>query len=211
MPLLIRIFVNLCYKLQRALIYPAALLQKHLFTLIMLGGGLLVFMWLFGGEDEPEAPNTTYDATGKPVPGKPPRPSEIQPILIIEDGNSAFSSDLVPAMNAQELRHYSDQFYWAMNHATDGQAHQWDFFNIHGTLTPTTSFVNNLGDTCRRFEEVLKVHETQQTITGIACQQRGGGWCKLRPNSTPACGLGRKGGFSDWWFDTKRDFGDWFR
>ena len=98
-----------------------------------------------------------------------------------------------------------------MDHQPSGEPHVWNFFNIHGSLTPKPEFYNKLGDKCRRFEEVLKVKETQQTISGIACQQQGGGWCKLRNNSTPACDLGRKGGIGTWWGDTKRSIGNMLR
>jgi hypothetical protein len=37
---------------------------------------------------------------------------------------------------------------------------------------------------------VLKVHRIQQTLSGTACDNGFGTWCKLKPNATPACGLG---------------------
>lgn len=204
-----RVFINLFFKISRALVYPISVIRKHAFLLIVLCAIIYVYTLFSGSDDGSSAPATNQNAAkGAPRP-KPP--GNIQPVAKYEDGNSIFSADLLPAMEEEELRQYSFKFYWVMDNVIDGEAHKWDFFNIHGTITPTATFVNNLGDTCRRFDELLKVHETQQQIAGIACQQKGGGWCKLRPNSTPACDLGRKGGISDWWFDTKRNIGDWFK
>lgn len=135
--------------------------------------------------------------------GKIPKNLKVDIIKKVENGNSVFSSDPLDSMSKQELMNYSQVFYWAMDNLADGASHEWAFYNTNGTITPLSSFDNNHGRSCRRFKEVLKVHEVQQNISGVACPQDEGGWCKLRNNSTPACGLGRKGGIGSWWQDTK--------
>jgi hypothetical protein len=124
-----------------------------------------------------------FDADGNPI--------LIDRVSVIEDGNSAFSTDLLGKMTQPELAYYSTQLYWVMDHIANGSTHQWSHFNIAGAITPTKSFTNKRGYRCRYFNETLKVHEVQQTLKALACQRPEGGWCKLRPDFTPACNLGR--------------------
>jgi surface antigen len=106
-----------------------------------------------------------------------------------EDGDSAFATDLYSSMTDPERNHYSQIFYSVMSNVADGDPFPWENINIAGVITPTRSFTNNNGKQCRSFREVLKVHAIEQTITGTACDRGDGGWCKLKPNATPACGL----------------------
>lgn len=182
MPLLLRIFVNLYYKLYRLLLYPIYLLWQRAAGLVILAiVGFLFIQFYTMGEDEPAV-----------VPG--PKDVTIQQVTRVEDGNSAFASDLLLQMNEDELRAYSTVFYDIMQMQPTGQPRDWNHFNIHGRITPTSTFKNNLGHTCRNFEEVLKVKQTQQTLEGIACEHKHGSWCKLRRTSTPVCGLKARGG-----------------
>ena len=203
--LLLRILINLYFKLWRVLYFPLILLRKRAFGFLVLGGIIYLLVTLYGGDsDDQEHASSRGSRTAQP--GK----SLIQPIKRVEDGNSAFSSDLLPSMNEEELKYYSDMFYMVMDTQPSGNPYRWSYFNIHGSLTPGDTFSNKLGDQCRRFTELLKVHETQQSMEGIACEDHGGAWCKLGKNWTPACGLGRKQGIGSWWSDTKRSIGNLF-
>lgn len=117
------------------------------------------------------------------------KPGQVDPVSRHENGDSAFATDLYASMTDAERRYYSTMFYSVMDNVPDGSAHVWQAVNIAGNLTPTQSFQNNDGRTCRRFKEVLKVHRVEQTLSGIACERVEGGWCKLRVGATPACGL----------------------
>lgn len=215
MAVLLRIFAKLWYRLWRVIWYPLALAWRRVFGIcVLLGFGYIVSLF-FQSEDLSQPIPTAPVIASPEYPGGDPAqqaknqtapkdPSLIQPVLRYQDGNSAFSDDLLTKMKGDELRFYSNVFYQVMSNTADQTPQGWQFVNVHGTLTPTSSFKNKLGQTCRMFKETLKVHDTQQRIHGMACQQQGGGWCKLRTHSTPACDLGRKGGFNDWWFDTKQ-------
>lgn len=226
--ILLRIFVNLYFKSQRYMLYPLALLRRHAFTLIMLAG-LLYVATLFMENDTPktvqynrgragaeppinQSVNTPAAPNGAtPAAPKTPQNVKIDIVKKIEEGNSVFNSDLLDAMTKDEILNYSQVFYWAMDNLADGTSHDWNFYNTHGNITPLSSFENSRGHVCRRFRETLKVHEIQQHITGVSCPQPEGGWCKLRNNSTPVCGLGRKPGIGSWWQDIQYSIGNIFR
>lgn len=196
-----RIIRNLYFIFARSLIYPIAILKVHSFKFIVAAAALYVTILIFSGEDD-----------GSELRKDKKQPTKtIQPVTRVENGNSVFADDLLSNMSKDELTHYSARFYWVMDHQPNNEPHVWNFYNINGSITPKAVFNNKLGDKCRRFSEVLKVKGTQQTISGIACEQQGGGWCKLRNNSTPACDLGRKGGIGTWLDDTKRGIGNLFR
>ena len=118
----------------------------------------------------------------------------IEPVARKEDGDSAFATDVYATMTDVERNYYSAVFYQTMSTAKDGEPANWSYYNINGSLRPNRTFKNNNGETCRTFNEILKVHRVQQTISGTACQNGGGTWCKLKVNATPACGLSRSGG-----------------
>lgn len=121
----------------------------------------------------------------------------VEPVRKRENGDSAFATDLYATMTEEERIQYSKNYFYAMNALTDGQVHSWSSYNIAGSIRANDTFRNGSGDRCRHFNEVLKVHSIQQTISGTACEQGGGRWCKLKPNATPMCGLGGSGGFMD--------------
>lgn len=118
-------------------------------------------------------------------------PILIEKVKKHQDGDSSFAADLYAEMTEDERLQYSRNFYWAMTNLPDNQAHVWNSMNIAGTILPTETFANKANIRCRKFTEVLKVHTIQQTISGTACSQAEGAWCKLKKNATPACGLGR--------------------
>lgn len=114
----------------------------------------------------------------------------IEPVTKREDGDSAFATDTYTNMTDIERQQYSQHYYTAMSTTPDGEVYNWAYYNVQGALRPTRTFTNNSGETCRTFTEVLKVHRVQQTISGTACVNGPGAWCKLKPNATPSCGLG---------------------
>lgn len=119
------------------------------------------------------------------------------PVARVEDGDSAFANDLYVQMTDEEKALYSQTFYFVMNTVADGQSHRWNGVDIHGTLLPDHTFTNKMGERCRMFSEVLKVHAVQQQLTGMACQGGNGTWCKLQANATPGCHLGHNPTFMD--------------
>ncbi len=156
-------------------------------------GSILFFAllyWLFWPSSETTQPVTNEPKIARSGKNQPPI---IQPVLRVQNGNSRFSEDLLSKMSPFELKHYSDVFYWVMEYKEANEPHRWAYHNIHGTITPQGRFKNNHGHTCRRFEEVLKVHTIQQTFDGMACQKVEGGWCRLRSDSTALCGIAESG------------------
>lgn len=138
-----------------------------------------------------------------PIPAAPVAKQSPQGVPIIEavtkkeNGDSDFATDTYALMTEPERVQYSRNFYYAMSNIPENQIHSWNFYNIAGSIRAGDTFANSEGVRCRHFSEVLKVHHVQQTITGSACEQGGGAWCKLRPNATPVCNIGASRGFLD--------------
>lgn len=181
----------------RVLLLPLRFVARNPVLSIVLVVGLILYLAI---KREPHSldqlkPAPAQDRQAKaPAGGAPPL---VEPVSKIEDGDSAFATDVYATMTDEERRYYSGVFYQTMNSTADGQVNQWSYYNIHGGLRPIRSFQNNSGKRCRTFTEVLKVHRVQQTLSGTACDNGGGTWCKLKPNATPACGLGRDAGAFD--------------
>lgn len=200
-------FIKLIEKIVRALSYPLSLFFKRIFGFFILFCIGFVIYSFMGGSGDDASHNTPAK---KPRANKnAPVPPPIDPVKKVESGNSAFSEDLLLHMNKEEITYYSRVLYWVMDYKPDGETHEWQFQNIHGSITPVSRFTNGFGEDCRNFHEVLKVHTIQQDIRGVACQKPGeaSGWCKLRPNSTPACALGKNGGSAQWWMAVRRTLG----
>ena len=119
----------------------------------------------------------------------------VQAVTKHEDGNSLYSTNLLAKMHNDERAYYAYMFDWAMENVQNNVTLPWEKFNIGGTMTPGEPFANGTGKTCRRFKEVLKVHEIQQTFEGIGCSDGKGGWCRLRRTDAPTCSIGY---MSDW-------------
>lgn len=178
------------------LAFPIFLLTRHIFLLVLVVGGL--FVYLFFSSDDQKVRSTEH--LNKPTMVRNEKGEMVQvatPVRRIEDGNSAFANDIYKQMTEQEKAYYSQIFFWAMTTLPDDQTHSWSNIDIAGTIKPANSFVNKSGERCRMFSEVLKVHAVQQNISGMACDNGGGTWCKLAANATPACGLGHKPGMLD--------------
>jgi surface antigen len=179
------------------LLFPLKIVARHTVLCIVIAVALILY---FAIKSDPKSLDTlkpappsqkqsqNYDKNAPPV---------IEPVRVQENGDSAFATDVYAIMNDQERAYYSSVFYKVMQATPDGQSGDWAFYNINGTLRPTATFKNNVGGTCRRFTEVLKVHHVQQTITGIACAKGDGSWCKLKSTATPSCGLGHSPGAFD--------------
>lgn len=175
------------------LLWPLKIFARHTILCLIVIGLLILY---FAIKKDPHAMDQLKPAPAptkqdKQVKGQPP---VIEPVAKHENGDSVFATDLYATMTEPERQQYSAQFYQAMRAAEDGAAYEWQFYNINGKLTPIRTFKNNLGTTCRSFTETLKVHRIEQTLTGTACDNGGGTWCKLKPNATPQCGLGREHG-----------------
>lgn len=178
------------------LMLPLKIFARHtVLCLVLIGIAILYFSLKSNPQAidqlKPAAPQDRQAKT--PAKGAPPI---IEKATKFEDGDSVFATDTYNSMTEPERAKYSEAFYTAMSRTADGEVHNWSYYNINGSLKPTRTFRNGAGDTCRAFEEVLKVHKVQQTLTGTACDNGGGAWCKLKPNATPACGLsGEPSGF----------------
>jgi surface antigen len=169
---------------------PLRMLSKNFVGTVILFGLLYLAFWPADEGTQPvKAPPRKaqqVDKNGNPV-------ITIDPVRKVEDGNSRFSADLLSQMAPEELRHYSSVFYWVMRYQDEGKPHRWAYYNIRGTITPFSSFENGHGHECRKFQEEIKVHETLQTLDGIACERNDGGWCRLRFDSAPLCGIAENG------------------
>lgn len=179
------------------LILPVKFFARHTVLCIILGAILILYLAL---KKDPHAvddlkPKPASERQAKNLPkGAVPA---VQPVTKLEDGDSVFATDTYAIMSDQERAMYSQNFYTIMSTVPDNEAKSWDFYNIQGSLRPIKTFNNNAGRLCRSFTETLKVHEVQQSISGTACDNGGGTWCKLKPNATPQCGLGHQGGAFD--------------
>ncbi len=154
-------------------------------VLVWVGGFYLLFS-LFISDDPIITSTESQDPTMRVVQG----------VEYQEDGNSKFSRDLLPQMRTDELSYYFHIFKEVMQKVHDGEAYAWNYHNIHGTLTPTRTFTNGSGEQCREFTELLKVHDTQQTLDGVSCyDQVKRKWCKLRQGATPTCKITAESGW----------------
>lgn len=192
--LIFRILINLYYKLYRALYFPIQILAKRSFGIVIIGGLLYVLIQFFSADEPKQALPSAGGGEGA-----------VQMVGKLEDGNSDFASDLLVQMTADELSSYSRVYYAVMRNQPAGQAHDWSYYNTHGSITPAEMFKNNYGHRCRRFDEVLKVHQVQQKLSGIGCEKKDGSWCKLKRTDTPICGLAPKRGLGAWWEGVTRD------
>jgi len=187
---------------------PLRILSKNLFLMIMVVAVLGIYI-LFKTSSGKLDNITPAPAPSEPTVvdmGKGPKNGRVvvEPVRKTEDGDSAFATDLYATMTEAERAYYSTIFFWAMSNLPDGQSHSWNNQNIAGTIKTNDTFQNKSGITCRHFAEGLKVHAIQQTLTGTACDSGGGTWCKLKPNATPACGLGHQPSVIE---DLKRSLG----
>jgi hypothetical protein len=178
----------------RILLLPLRIFARNTVACLVIAAAVILY---FALKNDPRPLNDMKAAPAESRKGNQPKglPPVVEPVTKYEDGDSVFSADLYPLMTEMERAQYSNIFYAVMRKIPDGREHIWSYYNIHGTLKPTATFKNKKGHTCRSFTEVLKVHTIQQTISGTACDNGGGQWCKLKPNATPACGLGYNPGF----------------
>lgn len=190
-----RVISNLTRLGIRLALFPIFLLTRNLFLVVIVVAAVLIYTAL-GTSSGSNRTASQRDAN----PVRMERNAQGQmvqvasPVRTTEDGNSAFANDLYAQMTDEERSAYSQTFFWAMASLKDGASHQWAHTDIAGTLTPTNSYKNKVGATCRNFNETLKVHSVQQQLQGIACQKNDGSWCKLKANATPVCGIGHNPG-----------------
>jgi surface antigen len=173
----------------RIFLIPLKIFARHTVACVVIAGVVILY---FALKNDPLNELKPAPAESRTRKGAAPI---VEPVQKYENGDSAFSADLYQNMTEIERGQYSKTFYSVMSTIPDGREHIWNYYNIHGTLKPTRTFTSKTGTVCRHFTEVLKVHKIQQTMSGMACDNGGGSWCKLKPNATPACGLGYNPGF----------------
>lgn len=206
---LIRIAINLIRMGLNIVLIPVVLLSRNLIGILILIGLSYVGAKYYkeGVKVKKEAASisqtqhggtgTSADANGAAETdenGQKIQPPRVDAVTKVENGNSSFSTDLFQKMTDAERIYYSQIFYWAMGQLQKGGSHSWSNLNIAGSYLITDVFKNRKGFTCKRFKESLKVHEIRQSLDGMACQREEGGWCKLRPESTPACAIAGRSG-----------------
>jgi hypothetical protein len=181
------------------LLIPVRIILKLFIRNLWMLAILVVIVVLYVAFQQSKPPRQLTPAPIQQQAAQPgqQRPIVIDPVMKREDGNSAFALDLYANMTELERAYYSQLFFHIMSTVKDGTTQTWANGNINGALTPTRSFQNNSGVTCRAFRETLKVHTVEQQLAGTACAQPNGAWCKLKLNATPSCGLGRKRGLMD--------------
>ena len=167
------------------------LITRHLFLVILLFFSF--FIYLQFRDTKPSLPQLVPAPPANPAPQTGQGIPIVQPVRKRENGDSNFATDLYATMTDPERASYSQQFYTAMNNTADGTVYSWANYNIAGAIRPLDTVTNNEGVRCRHFTETLKVHTVQQNISGAACDEGTGAWCKLKPNATLGCGLGGKG------------------
>lgn len=154
--------------------------------------------WLFSASDDQTAKRAQQANPARIVTMQDGSKQQIaSPVRRVENGDSAFANDLYVQMTKEERAQYSQIFFHVMSTLPDGETHQWSAIDMAGAIVPDNSFTNKTGERCRMFAETLKVHSVQQQITGMACAEGGGSWCKLKANATPACNLSSKPGALD--------------
>ncbi len=177
----------------RIFLFPLKFFARNTMLCLLLIGAFILYQAL---KSNPNVINEMkplpQDKQAKALP-KGALPLIDQPTKF-EDGNSRFATDVYKTMTDEERENYSRVYYAVMSGVEDGKPWTWSYYNINGVITPTQTFRNNSGEICRKFTETLKVHKVQQTLSGTACDNGGGSWCKLKVNATPSCGLGGGGG-----------------
>lgn len=186
---LLRMFFGLFGISTQILLFPLKIFARHTVLCIVL---IVIAILYFSLKSDPHAidqlkPANPQDRQAKP--GAKNAPPVVEPVSKFEDGDSAFATDTYNTMTDIERQKYSMEFYKAMSTVKDDQETKWSYYNINGSFKLGRTFKNGNDDVCRTFSEVLKVHRVQQTLSGTACDNGGGTWCKLKPNATPQCGL----------------------
>ncbi|MFZ4542136.1 MAG: hypothetical protein ACOYNL_10145 [Rickettsiales bacterium] len=190
--ILLRALFGLLGGISHLLILPVKIFARHPIHCSIVIAALVLF---FALKKDPRPindlkANLAADKQAATKSGPKGAAPLIEPVTKIEDGDSAFATDTYVTMTDLERAAYSKAFYDTMSSKPDGEAFSWTYYNIKGSLRPTRTFHNSKGIVCRDFNEVLKVHQVQQTVTGIACDNGARTWCKLKSTATPECGLG---------------------
>lgn len=199
--ILFRILFNLFGMATSLLWLPILFLSRHLFLVIIVVVAFIIYAQFKDATPPAQVTPAAMPVEQPRAQRQASQPSSgqvlVEAVRKRENGDSAFATDLYAQMTDPERAYYSQIFFWAMTNLPTGQSQPWVNGNTNGSFTPTKTFTNNSGSTCRNFAETLKVRSTEQSLSGIACVKADGSWCKLKPNATPACGLGGKRGFWD--------------
>jgi surface antigen len=110
----------------------------------------------------------------------------------ISNGNSAFTKKLVHMMELAHAQRYLQHFAHAMNQIAPDEEYLWiDSNTMFGRIRAGERFKSGSGVYCRPFKELTSYHGTNQRLSGVACQRRKGGWCRLRRSSAYTCEIAK--------------------
>lgn len=143
----------------------------------------------------------------------------------VEDANSAFIENRLAKLDEREYKLYARSFYAALTQGKPGEVRQWTTRSAFGRVQVGETFQNSEGENCRPFSERYTIKKQTQHLSGKACRQKNGAWCKLRNESVPTCRLNDSGGLGMFFEDAKIDLhnfktgkdrvmhriGSWFR
>jgi surface antigen len=181
----------------RIFLIPLKIFARHTALCLVLIAAVILYLAVKSDPHSVDSLKPPPPKENKAAAAPKGQPPVVETVGKREDGDSVFATDLYVSMTDDERAYYSSVFYKVMDATPDGSSSNWSYYNVHGVITPTRSFTNNSGVSCRTFSETLKVHRIEQTLTGTACRKENGGWCKLKPNATPACNLGYSPGLFD--------------
>ncbi|MDX2095395.1 MAG: hypothetical protein SFW64_05610, partial [Alphaproteobacteria bacterium] len=117
------------------LLFPLRMFARHTVLFLVVGGVLILY---FAVKSDPHSLDTLKPAPKAERPAKNAKgaPIVIEPITKVENGDSAFATDTYTMMTDPERAAYSRAFYAVMNTVVDGEAGNWDFHNIQGSIRP---------------------------------------------------------------------------
>lgn len=173
--------------------------------LFMLSAALLLAGIIYSGWVAYMNVDLLTQETGKTLPQSVAQAKDIPAVGgKIEDGNSAFATNLLSRMQPFEKQAYAKAFNGTMSGTAAGKENRWQANDdAYGSITPGDVFKSGYGASCRRFSELMSVRGINQKFTGISCIRKNGSWCKLRPNSAAVCDLKGEEGWGLWWHNKK--------
>lgn len=87
-------------------------------------------------------------------------------------------NQLASNLNCEDENHIHRSTQYSLEHKRSGESISWnnpDSGN-HGSVTPTATFRNDIGQNCRNFQQKIYVNKTPEVATGEACRQPDGRW-----------------------------------
>lgn len=87
-------------------------------------------------------------------------------------------NQLASNLNCEDENHIYRSTQYSLEHKRSGESIRWnnpDSGN-HGSVTPTATFRNEVGQNCRNFQQKIYVNNTPEVANGEACRQPDGRW-----------------------------------